>query len=107
MKCVFVQARYYLNRGTRSDFYQRFRDNNIREFSRSEDGNLEYEIYLPLDSDDDVCILEKWKDTESQKQHMQTLHYAILSELKAKYVKKVEIKKAWLEEIPAETSVAL
>ncbi|MCQ2583719.1 MAG: antibiotic biosynthesis monooxygenase [Treponema sp.] len=97
-KCLFMQVRYYLKKGTRSEFYRRFRDNNIREFSASEEGNLAYEIYFPLDSDDDICILEKWKNSDSQENHVQTLHYAILSELKAKYVDKVEIKQGWLEE---------
>lgn len=107
MKCLFVQVRYFLKRGSRSEFYRRFRDNNIREFSHSEDGNIEYEMYLPLDSDDDICLLEKWKDAESLKQHEQTLHYAILSELKSKFVDKVEIKKYWIQEIEPDNSVAL
>ncbi len=99
MKTLFFQVRYYLKKGTRQEFYRRFRDNNIREFSKSEEGNIEYELYLPLDSDDDICLLEKWESIESQKQHLQTLHYAILCELKAKYVVKTEIKKGWLESI--------
>jgi len=107
MKILFVQVRYYLIKGTRSEFYRRFRDNNIAEFSRSEDGNIDYELYLPLDSDDDICLLEKWKDEEARKFHEQTLHYAILAELKAKYVKKTAIKKYWLEEIPEEPVVQL
>lgn len=99
MKYFFVQVRYFLNKGMRSEFYRRFRDNNIRELSMSEEGNIDYEMYYPHDSDDDICLLEKWKDVEAFKLHGQTLHYAILSELKAKYVKKVEIKKYMIEEI--------
>jgi len=99
MKSLFIEVRYYLKKGTRSEFYRRFRDNNIAEFSMAEEGNLEYELYFPLFSDDDICILEKWKDEESQKKHLETLHYAILSEIKAKYVDKVEIKKYWIEEL--------
>ncbi len=98
MKVLFVQVRYILKKGTRSEFYRKFRDNNIREFSQAEEGNIEYEIYFPLDSDDDICILEKWNDEEAQIAHGKTLHYAILSELKEKYVSKVIIKKAWLKE---------
>lgn len=98
MKTLFVQVRYHLKKGTRQEFYRRFRDNNIREFSNAEDGNIEYELYLPLDSDDDICILEKWIDQESQRAHFETLHYAILSELKAKYVEKTDIQQFWIEE---------
>ncbi|MCQ2248100.1 MAG: antibiotic biosynthesis monooxygenase [Treponema sp.] len=97
MKCLFVQVRYFLKSGCRSDFYQKFRDNNIREMSQAEDGNIDYELYLPQDSENDICILEKWKDIHSQEKHEQTFHSAILDELKEKYVKKIEIKKYWLE----------
>lgn len=96
MKCLFIQVRFYLKPGCRNDFYQRFRDNNIREMSLSEEGNIDYEIYLPQDSANDICIMEKWESIQAQEKHMQTLHYAILAELKSKYVRKIEIKKYWL-----------
>ncbi len=99
MKALFVQTRFHLKKGTRQEFYRRFRDNNIREFSRSEVGNLEYELYLALDSDDDICILEKWQDQESREAHRETLHYAVLSELKQKYVKSTDSNQFWIEPI--------
>lgn len=52
-----------------------------------------------MDSDDDICILEKWESKENIEAHQKTLHYAILNELKEKYVEKVEIKKYWVEEL--------
>ena len=58
MKNLFVQVRYYLKKGKRDDFYQKFRDNNICEMSQSEIGNVEYEIYMPHDSENDVCLLK-------------------------------------------------
>ena len=97
MDSVFVQARYVLKKGTRSEFYRKFRDNNIREFSKSESGNIDYEIYFPLDSENDVCFLEKWESMEAQKNHSNTLHYAILAELKSKYVEKIQIEKYRIE----------
>lgn len=97
MKCLFVQVRYYLKPGCRADFYQKFRDNNITEMSQAEEGNIDYELYMPQDSENDICLLEKWKDLQSLERHEQTLHYAILGELKAKYVKKADVKKFWLE----------
>lgn len=99
MKCFFIQVRYYLKKGSRSEFYRKFRDNNIREMSQSEAGNIEYDMFFPMDSDDDICIIEKWETEESIEAHRKTLHYAILNELKEKYVNKVEIKKYWVEEL--------
>ena len=64
-----------------------------------ESGNIEYVMFFPMDSDDDICILEKWESKENIEAHQKTLHYAILNELKEKYVEKVEIKKYWVEEL--------
>lgn len=102
MKCLFVQVRYSLKPGCRDDFYMRFRDNNIREMSLAEEGNIDYELYMPQDSNNDVCLLEKWETLQSQEKHMQTLHYAILCELKAKYVRKVQVKKYWITDFDDE-----
>lgn len=99
MKCVLIQVRYYLKKGTRSEFYRKFRDNNIREMSQSEEGNIEYSVFFPLDSDNDVCIIEKWESLDNIEAHKKTLHYAILNELKEKYVTKVELAKFWAEEL--------
>lgn len=66
--------------------------------SQSENGNLQYEIYFPLDSDDDICLIEKWETEEDILAHQKSLHFAILGELKEKYVDKVEIQKYWIEQ---------
>ena len=107
MKSLFVQVRYYLKKGKRDDFYQKFRDNNICEMSQSEIGNVEYEIYMPHDSENDVCLLEKWIDEKSFELHQHTLHYAILCELKDKFVKKTIIKKYWIEDYVEDNEVVL
>ena len=44
--------------------YQKFRDNNICEMSRSEFGNIEYEFFMPHDKENEVCIFEKWENEE-------------------------------------------
>lgn len=105
MRCLFVQKRYHLKKGTRDEFYRRFRDNNIREFSQAEEGNIEYEIFMPLDNESDICLFEKWQDEAAEKKHTQTLHYAILSELKTKYVKKSIVQKFWLNEYEPDINV--
>lgn len=99
VKCFIIQVHYFLKKGTRGEFYRKFRDNNIREMSQAEKGNLEYSIFFPNDSDDDVCLIEKWEAMEDIEAHHKTLHYAILNELKEKYVKKIVIKKYWAEEL--------
>lgn len=107
MKSLFVQVRYHLKNDSRDDFYQKFRDNNIREMTQSEIGNVEYEIYFPHDSKNEICLLEKWVDEKSFEIHQHTLHYAILCELKDKYVKRTDLKKYWIEDYVEEEEVSL
>ncbi len=107
MDGIILQVRYYLKKDCRAEFYRRFRDNNIGELSIAEEGNLGYEMYYPLDSNDDICIIERWRDEKSQEAHLHTLHYAILNELKQKFVKKVSIRKAFYEVIVPDQNILL
>lgn len=99
MKCFLILVRYKIKKGCRSEFYRKFRDNNICEMSKAEEGNLQYDIYFPLDSDDDICLIEKWEFQKNIDAHKKTLHYAILDELKEKYVMRIELEKYWIEQI--------
>lgn len=70
--------------------------------SMAEEGNIEYEILLPHNYENEIYILEKWENPECLEKHKHSLHYAILGELKAKYVSRVEIQKYWLTDFEEE-----
>ena len=63
---------------------------------------------LELSQTQDILdILEKWIDEKSFELHQHTLHYAILCELKDKFVKKTIIKKYWIEDYVEDNEVVL
>lgn len=90
--CILATVRYMVKEGKREKFYQKVVELGIDAASRREAGNFKYDFYYPVDSANDICLLEIWADAAAQKQHGQTAHYRLLSELKQEYVEKVQIQ---------------
>lgn len=88
---ILVTVRYTIKEGLRDAFYQQIVEQGIDAASRSEEGNYKYDYYYPVDSDDDICLLEIWSSAEAQKAHAETPHYQQLSKLKAAYVEQVQL----------------
>ncbi len=89
---ILATVRYTVKEGKREEFYQKAVDLGIAAASRKEPGNVKYDFYYPVDSENDICLLEIWANAEAQKQHGNTDHYQLLSELKREYVQKVQIQ---------------
>ncbi len=60
--------------------------------SRAEAGNIKYEYAVPLDSENQLIILEIWADSAAQAAHGKTEHYKRLTALKQEYVTDVLIE---------------
>ena len=65
----------------------------IMRASREEPGNLRYDYYQPVESDNDLLLLEIWVDEAAQVAHGKTAHYQKLQALKKDYVTAVAIEK--------------
>jgi quinol monooxygenase YgiN len=88
---VLADVVYVVQDGKRDEFVQALLKEQIAEGSRQEPGNIKYEISLPVDKDNEVCLLEMWTNHLEQEWHKETTHYSKLTELKKKYVKEVRI----------------
>ncbi len=95
-KGLLVLVRYRIRDGWRSEFIKELEKAGIASASRAEAGNLLYELSLPEDSDNDVCLTEVWTDEEAQTLHGKTPHYKELSLLKEKFVLDTAIEKRLL-----------
>ena len=69
--------KYKIKDGKRKEFISRLLEEQIVERSRQEPGNIKYEIGVPVDSSNEVCITELWVNKAEQKRHGQTKQYAI------------------------------
>lgn len=88
---IFADVKYHVRKGMREKFLSEMIEYQIPQLSRKESGNRKYEVYLSVDSEDDVILAEIWENKSAQKEHTTTKHYEILTELKKKYIETVEI----------------
>lgn len=96
---IFANVRYTIKSGKRDAFLKEMAEAKIMEASRREPGNIQYEICVPQDSSDEVCLIELWTNQTEQKRHATTPHYATLTKLKSTYVEKVDISCYKVEKI--------
>ena len=90
---IVLNVTYLCHPGMRDAFLQSVRAEGIDAASRAEDGNAQYEYFLPADGGDRLLLLEKWRDAEALSAHARQSHFARLGELKAQYVRETVIEK--------------
>jgi len=90
---VMLLVRYQLKEGEREAFLHAVEEQRIISRTLEEKGCLSYEYSLPLDADQTVCLQELWETAEAQAAHMKQPHFAVLTELKQRYVKNTDIRK--------------
>ncbi len=71
----------------------RSRKEGIDSASRAEAGNEKYDYYFPVDDNDELLLVEKWKDAEAIIEHGKQPHFKRLGELKADYVDETIIER--------------
>jgi len=95
-RLFMLQVTYRVTKGKRDEFYRKVREQEIIQHSKEEPGNYKYDYYFPVDSEEDLCLMELWTGEAAQKLHMNTEHFQKLTQLKQDYVESVEIEKYWI-----------
>lgn len=68
------------------DFFDALNAAGIPEKCQHEDGNISYNYFFPVDKDNQLFLLEIWKDKDSLKAHQQTPHFKEMPAIKDQYV---------------------
>lgn len=92
-KLLLVNVKYTIQAGKRDEFLEKVLEQGIIQNSKAEPGNFKYEYYLPVDSENELFLMEMWVNSDVQVAHAKTEHYQKLQALKQKYVSKVSIEK--------------
>lgn len=79
---VFYSAK---DKETLCRFYDEVEKAGIIETTHKEEGNLRYDYYFSAVRDNELLIVERWKDKESQEYHDTLPHLVRLGEIKEKY----------------------
>ena len=78
---VFYTAK---DKATLDRFYDEVRAAGIIEATHEEEGNIRYEYYFCAARDNEILIVEQWKDRASQEYHDSLPHLVTLGEIKQK-----------------------
>lgn len=90
---ILVNVKYIIMPGKREEFLKKLIQNGIVDASRAEPGNYKYEYYKPIDSEDNLFLMEMWVSKNALTSHGKTAHYQLLQSLKKEYVTDVTIQK--------------
>jgi quinol monooxygenase YgiN len=90
---ILLNVRYTVRPGKRDEFLEKAGMQGIIRDSRAEPGNYKYEYYIPVDSENDLFLMEMWVSSKSLAAHGRTEHYTMLQALKKEYVTAVAIEK--------------
>ena len=78
--------------GQREAFLETLRAEGIDAASRAEAGNLQYDWFRAVGSDDDLLLIEKYRDSAAVAAHVRSAHVARLVELKEQYVSELVLE---------------
>ena len=88
---IVTTVTYHVRPGCRDEFVKTLIENNTAANTLNEEGCLEYRFSLPVDNENELCLLEKWESAESLIPHRTQPHFLLLQEIRAKYVESTDI----------------
>lgn len=82
---ITVNIYYSGKRGNAKKFAEEMVASGIVEDIRAEEGNIRYDYFLPIDSEETVLLIDSWKDQISLDKHHASPMMARIAELRNKY----------------------
>lgn len=83
---------YKCKPGCRERYYEAIRDKHIDELSRAEEGCIRYEYSFGV-KEDELILIEVWRDAQAIEVHKNSDHFAKLGEIKTEYVENTQFMK--------------
>ncbi len=85
---------YYTGKdGSARAFAKEMTENGIVERIRQEEGNLGYEYFFPVDDEETVLLIDKWKNQEALDFHHKTRMMEQIAALREKYKLKMRVER--------------
>ena len=84
---IVLNVIYQCKPDRREEFLETIMAEGIDAASRAEAGNIKYDYYFPADGNqDELLLVEKWRDADALKEHSVQPHFIRLGELKPEFV---------------------
>lgn len=91
---IQLHVTYTMNPGIHPKaFFDALNAANIPSLCRHEKGNIRYSYYLPADNDNQLFLLEIWKNNDALTDHQQTSHFLQIPSIKEKYVAHTDLQR--------------
>ncbi len=90
---IVLNVTYKCKPQMREEFLEMIMADGIDVSSRAEEGNIKYDYYIPIDNDDELLLVEKWRDEDALAVHSKQPHFANLGKMKKDFVDDTIIEK--------------
>lgn len=90
---LIINIYYNGENGNARKFANEMISSGIVDRVRSEEGNLRYEYFFPIDDSETVLLIDKWKDEEALDLHHKSEMMQKIAELREKYNLKMKVEK--------------
>ena len=90
---LIINIYYNGENGNARKFANEMISSGIVDRVRSEEGNLRYEYFFPIDDSETVLLIDKWKDEEALDMHHKSEMMQEIAELREKYNLKMKVEK--------------
>ncbi len=95
---ILVNAMYKAKPGQREAFYEAVKASKVPELSRAEEGNIKYDYYYSDADEDELLLVENWKDAEAFKIHTEQPYFSGLQAIKEEYLVDSKVIKVEVED---------
>ena len=90
---LVVNIYYTSKNGSARKFVQEIVSSGIVDKIRAEDGNKRYEYFFPMDDEETVMLIDKWKNQEALDMHHKSEMMKQIAKLRNKYMLKMRVER--------------
>ncbi|MBE6019184.1 MAG: antibiotic biosynthesis monooxygenase [Clostridiales bacterium] len=90
---IVLNVTYRCKPGMREKLLETIKTEGIDAASRAEAGNIKYDYYLSAQDDNEILLLEKWRDAGAVSSHQEEAHFKRLGEIKGEFVEETILEK--------------
>ena len=90
---LVVNIYYTGKNGSARKFVQEMVSSGIVDKIREEEGNERYEYFFPMDDEETVMLIDKWKNQEALDMHHKSEMMKKIAELRNKYMLKMRVER--------------
>ena len=90
---LVVNIYYTSKNGSARKFAEEMVSSGIVDKIRAEDGNERYEYFFPMDDEETVMLIDKWKNQEALDMHHKSEMMKQIAKLRNKYMLKMRVER--------------